>query len=31
MSGLHLGPVEVGWLAGSDPRDFGQFRDRMPP
>ena len=32
LSGLHLGPFEVvGWLAGSDPRDFGQFRDRMPP
>ena len=32
MAGLRLGPIEVTrWLAGSDRRNFGQFRDRMPP
>lgn len=32
LSGLQLGPREVArWLAGGDRRDFGQFRDRMPP
>lgn len=32
MSGLRLGPFGVvRWLTGADPRDFGQFRDRMPP
>jgi Dolichyl-phosphate-mannose-protein mannosyltransferase len=32
ITGLRLGPVQVaGWLAGADRRDFGQFRDRMPP
>ncbi len=32
LSGLQLGPLDVvRWLAGADRRDFGQFRDRMPP
>lgn len=32
MTGLRLGPTGVArWLAGGEPHDTGQFRDRMPP